>query len=160
MCVEGGEALPAARAGYAVMYVRCVCQLAVREAGAMPATERAYNCKAVHWPRRIGPRGRAHTSRARCAEIALETRVACAPLSSGPAVLALHRDRLPMRRAVLLLGAVLLLVVHTSGQQYRRRQPRRPGGPRKPASDEEDYYKILGVPRSADDRAIKKGARN
>ena len=101
----------------------------------------------------------AHTSRARCAEIALETRVACAPLSSGPAVLALHRDRLPMRRAVLLLGAVLLLVVHTSGQQYRRRQPRRPGGPRKPASDEEDYYKILGVPRSADDRAIKKGAQ-
>ena len=45
MCVEGGEALPAARAGYAVsyavMYDRYVCQLAVREAGAMPATERA-----------------------------------------------------------------------------------------------------------------------
>ena len=51
MCVEGGEALPAARAGYlyAVMYDRYVCQLAVREAGAMPATERVYNCKAVHW---------------------------------------------------------------------------------------------------------------
>jgi len=57
-----------------------------------------------------------------------------------------------------MLALVALLFAAAAGQQYRRRQPPRPGGARKKPAGE-DYYEILGVPRSADDRAIKKAFR-
>ena len=48
--------------------------------------------------------------------------------------------------ALLLVGTVA---------QFQGRMPRRPSRAQKGA----DYYKILGVPRSADERAIKKAFR-
>jgi len=57
---------------------------------------------------------------------------------------------------VLLVLVLALLVTRVDAQ--RRRMPRRPGGTKKPDAGA-DYYKILGVPRSADDRAIKKAFR-
>jgi len=66
-----------------------------------------------------------------------------------------------MRTARLLffLAAVILLL-QPSSAQYRRSIPKRPGRDGATAASKgRDYYKILGVPRSADDRAIKKAFR-
>ena len=59
-------------------------------------------------------------------------------------------------RVVLLVAAACLLACGEA--QYRRKPPQRPGRGKKPDKGL-DYYKILGVPRSADDRAIKKVRR-
>ena len=67
-----------------------------------------------------------------------------------------------MRRR-LLLPLILLLVlglfVSPAEGQYRRKPPRRPQRQQPKQSQGEDYYKLLGIPRSADDRAIKKAFR-
>ena len=69
-----------------------------------------------------------------------------------------HPSLARMRRPPLLLLLLgLLLLAQRADAQHRRRVPKRPG--RTPKAAGADYYKILGVPRSADDRAIKKAFR-
>ena len=61
-----------------------------------------------------------------------------------------------MRHMTVLLFVIALSFLATTEAQYRRSMPRRPAAPKQPGAD---YYKILGVPRSADDRALKKAFR-
>ena len=60
-----------------------------------------------------------------------------------------------MRRLAIVFVIALLAF---EAEAQRRRTPKRPAGAKKPDKGA-DYYKILGVPRSADDRAIKKAFR-
>lgn len=60
-----------------------------------------------------------------------------------------------MRQLATVLVITLLAL---EAEAQRRRTPKRPAGAKKPDKGA-DYYKILGVPRSADDRAIKKAFR-
>lgn len=62
-----------------------------------------------------------------------------------------------MRRLIFLSAVLLVLFIQPTDAQYRRRAPQRPSGA--PKRSGADYYKILGVPRSADDKAIKKAFR-
>ena len=59
-----------------------------------------------------------------------------------------------MRRLFTLLLVLALLVASSLAQRMPRR-PQRGGAAAKGA----DYYKLLGVPRTADDRQIKKAFR-
>ena len=64
-----------------------------------------------------------------------------------------------MRRVLLLLALLIVFLALPADAQYRRKAPKRPQGAAKKKEAGADYYKILGIPRSADDRAIKKAFR-